>query len=125
MVLSIYTDGSCCPNPGEMKIGVIAMRGPAPVHSISRSMGVGTSNQAELLAIREALSWASPAEEIVLNVDSRYAIGVISKNWMVSKNLELVHEIRRLFRSFPRIRMVKVRGHAGVLGNEIADALAG
>jgi ribonuclease HI len=125
MVLSIYTDGSCCPNPGEMKIGVIAMRGPTPVHSFSRSMGVGTSNQAELLAIREALSWASPAEEIVLNVDSRYAIGVISKNWMVSKNLELVHEIQRLFRSFPRIRMVKVRGHAGVLGNEMADALAG
>jgi len=86
---------------------------------------VGTSNQAELLAIREALSWASPAEEIVLNVDSRYAIGVISKNWMVSKNLELVHEIQRLFRSFPRIRDVKVRGHAAGTGNEMADALAG
>jgi len=125
MVLAIYTDGSCCPNPGEMKIGVVAMRGFTPVHYISRSMGVGTSNQAELLAIREALSWASTAEEIVLNVDSKYALGVISKNWNVTKNLELVHETRRLFRSFPRIRMVKVRGHAGVPGNELADALAG
>jgi ribonuclease HI len=87
-------------------------------------MGAGTSNQAELLAIREALIWAPRTEDIVLNVDSKYAWGVVSRDWNVVKNVELISDVRRLFRSFPRIRMVKVRGHAGVAGNEMADALA-
>ena len=55
MVLSIYTDGSCKPNPGgAMRIGVVVMRGEQVVHSFARNMGMGTNNQAELLAVREA-----------------------------------------------------------------------
>jgi len=125
MVLSIYTDGSCCPNPGEMRIGVVAMQGEKVVHSFSKGMGLGTSNRAELLAVREALAWASGAEEVVLHVDSKYALGTVSKGWVATKNVELIQEVRDLFRSFPRICMVRVRGHAGVRGNELADALAG
>jgi len=57
-------------------------------------------------------------------VDSKYVCGVISRGWNVLKNTELVAEIRELYRSRPRIRMVKVRGHAGVPGNELADRAA-
>jgi ribonuclease HI len=49
---------------------------------------------------------------------------VISRGWNVLKNTELVAEIRELYRSRPWIKMVKVRGHAGVLGNELADRAA-
>lgn len=124
MALAIYPDGSCVPNPGEMQIGVAVMQGDKPVHQISKKMGPGTSNQAELLAILEALKWAPKHEDITLHVDSKYALGVVSKGWNVTKNLELVMTVRTLFRSFPKIKMVKVKGHAGVAGNELADRLA-
>ena|SRR5208282_1064915 len=125
MALSIYTDGSCKPNPGgEMRIGVVVMRGEQVVHSFARNMGMGTNNQAELLAVREALAWAPKTEEIVLHVDSKYALGTISKGWNATKNLELIQEVKKLFKSFPRIRMIRVPGHSGIRGNEMADALA-
>jgi ribonuclease HI len=125
MVLNIFTDGSCVPNPGEMKIGIVAMHGNKPIHQISKRMGAGTSNRAELLAVYEALHWAPKDSEIVLHVDSKYAIGVVSKNWNATKNLELITAVRRLFASFPKIKMVKVKGHSGIVGNEMADSLAG
>ena len=122
--LRIFTDGSCRPNPGQMRIGVVALRGEAVAHRVSQPMGYGTSNQAELLAVREALRWAPQDEPVELHVDSKYVCGVISRGWNVLKNTELVAEIRELYRCRPRIRMVKVRGHAGVLGNELADRAA-
>ena len=107
-----------------MRIGVVALRDGKELHRIARSMGYGTSNQAELLAIREALRWASPAEKIILHVDSKYCLGVVAKNWAATKNLEFIAEVRFLFGAFPHIRMVKVKGHAGVTGNELADSLS-
>jgi ribonuclease HI len=102
-----------------MRIGVVALRGEAVAHRVSQPMGYGTSNQAELLAVREALRWAPQDEPVELHVDSKYVCG-----WNVLKNTELVAEIRELYQSRPRIRMVKVRGHAGILGNELADRAA-
>ena len=107
-----------------MRIGVVALRGEAVAHRVSQPMGYGTSNQAELLAVREALRWAPEDEPVELHVDSKYVCGVISRGWNVLKNTELVAEIRELYRSRPWIKMVKVRGHAGVLGNELADRAA-
>jgi len=107
-----------------MRIGVVALRGEAVAHRVSQPMGYGTSNQAELLAVREALRWAPQDEPVELHVHSKYVCGVISRGWNVLKNTELVAEIRELYRSRPRIRMVKVRGHAGIPGNELADRAA-
>lgn len=105
--LRIFTDGSCRPNPGQMRIGVVALRGEAVAHRVSQTMGYGTSNQAELLAVREALRWAPQDEPVELHVDSKYVCGVISRGWNVLKNT-----------------VVKVRGHAAILGNELADRAA-
>ena len=124
MTVNIFTDGSCVPNPGVMKIGMVVMQNNQPVHTVSKSMGSGTSNRAELLAVLEALNWAPKTAEVVLHVDSKYALGVVSKNWNATKNLELISTIRNLYRAFPKIKMVKVKGHSGVKGNELADSLA-
>jgi len=75
-----------------MRIGVVALRGEAVAHRVSQPMGYGTSNQAELLAVREALRWAPKDEPVELHVDSKYVCGVISRGWNVFKNTELVAE---------------------------------
>lgn len=86
-------------------------------------MGRGTSNQAELLAVREALLWA-PREPFELLVDSKYAEGMIFKNWRITANLDLIVEIKGLVKAFPQLKVTRVKGHAGVLGNELADQAA-
>jgi ribonuclease HI len=107
-----------------MRIGVVALRGEAVAHRISQPMGCGASNRARLLAVREALRWAPKDGPVDLHVDSNYVCGVISRGWDDLKNTELVAEIRELYRSCPRIEMVMVWGHAGVLGDELADRAA-
>ncbi len=121
--LKIFTDGSCQPNPGEMAIGVVCLEQHQVIHRISRQYGPGTSNVAELLAIKEALSWAPRDRQITLCVDSKYAEGLISMGWNPTKNLDLVEQVRDLFRSFPNIKMVRVKGHNGITGNVMADKL--
>ena len=107
-----------------MRIGVVALRGEAVAHRISQPTGYGASNRARWLAVREALCWAPKDGPVELHVDSKYVCGVISRGWDDLKNTELVAEIRELYRSCPRIKMVMVRAHAGVLGNELADRAA-
>ena len=48
-----------------MRIGVVALRGEAVAHRVSQTMGYGTSNQAELLAVREALRWARRTNRLI------------------------------------------------------------
>jgi ribonuclease HI len=122
----IYTDGACRGNPGPMGIGVVLLdRGER--REISEYLGEGTNNIAELTAILRALE-AVPDEDrsrpVVVHSDSSYSLGLLGQNWKAKKNVELVAELRRLAARFPRLRLVKVPGHAGVPENERCDQLA-
>ncbi|HLU68373.1 MAG TPA: ribonuclease H [Kofleriaceae bacterium] len=122
----IYTDGACSGNPGPMGIGVVVLdRGER--REISEYLGEGTNNIAELTAILRALEAVPPEERerpVLVHSDSGYALGLLGKGWKAKKNVELVAELRRLAASFPRLRLVKVPGHAGVPENERCDQLA-
>jgi ribonuclease HI len=122
----IYTDGACTGNPGPMGIGVVILRGKER-SEISEFLGSGTNNIAELTAIERALDALGPEDRgrpLLVHVDSAYAIGVASGAYKARKNVELVAEIRRKASAFPRLRFVKVAGHAGVAENERCDRLA-
>lgn len=122
----VYTDGACHGNPGPMGIGVVIMDGKDR-REISEYLGEGTNNIAELTAILRALE-AIPdperARPVLVHSDSAYALGLLGKNWKAKKNVELVDELRREARAFPRLKLVKVAGHAGVPENERCDQLA-
>jgi ribonuclease HI len=89
-------------------------------------LGMGTNQQAELLAIREALLKVKDRANTVVRVhtDSAYAVGCLSKDWKVKANKDLVDEIRKLASEFAGFEIKKVAGHAGVPANERADELA-
>jgi len=56
--------------------------------------------------------------------DSKYAYGVLMLGWKARKNLELVRSIKKTISKVKDLKIIKVKGHAGIDGNERADYLA-
>lgn len=122
----IHTDGACSGNPGPAGIGVLLQR-PDEVVEVSEFIGSGTNNIAELTAILRALELLRPDEHdtvVHLYTDSGWSLGVLVGGWKAKANLELIDRIKEIARNFPRLELLKVRGHAGQEGNEEADHLA-
>ena len=113
--LKVYFDGGCRPNPGEMEIAVVA----AGRSHIRRALGHGTSEDAEWLALIEALRIAqslsqSPgAPRFVLIGDAAAVIGPATGR--VRCRGAAVHHLQTLRAAagasgLPQIRCVK-RSH--------------
>ena len=81
-------------------------------------LGEATNNVAELTAILRALEWIpKEAASIVVHTDSKYAIGVLSKNWKAKVNGELIAKTKRLVQE-RGARLEYVPGHSGVPLND-------
>jgi len=121
----VYTDGACSGNPGPMGIGVVVLD-KGQRREVGEYLGEGTNNIAELTAIERALDLLMEERQrlVVIHADSQYAIGLLSQGWKAKANQELVARLRDKARGFPRLRFVKVDGHAGVPENERCDELA-
>jgi ribonuclease HI len=124
----VYTDGACTGNPGPMGIGIVIADPASPAGStkreLSRYLGQGTNNIAELTAIEVALESLSRDRPVVVYSDSSYAIGLLASGWRARANQELVARLRALLAEFPRVSFVKVAGHSGHPENERCDELA-
>jgi ribonuclease HI len=114
----IYCDGAAQPNPGPIGWGVFI---PYELR-FSIPGGHGTSQQAELRAVIEALKLAKPGDVIL--TDSRYAIGMITKGWKARANVDLVAEGRTLYASKWGVEIRWIRGHDGHPHQERSDLLA-
>jgi ribonuclease HI len=122
--IQMYTDGASSGNPGPAGVGVLLRYGEHE-KKISRYIGEATNNIAELEAIRIGLlEINNPNLPVLVYTDSNYAFGLLTQNWKAKKNRLLVSEIRDLISKFRHLRFIKVKGHAGDEGNEIADKLA-
>ncbi len=120
----IYADGASSGNPGPSGIGVL-LRYREHEKEISRNIGMGTNNIAELEAIRTGLlEVKNPDLPVRVYTDSGYAYGLLVLGWKAKKNTERVSEIRMLMKRFKDLTFIKVKGHAGIEGNERADKLA-
>ncbi len=122
--IRIYTDGACSGNPGPAGIGVVMQYGQHR-KEISRYVGTATNNIAELEAIKVGLqSVKNKKLPVVVFTDSSYAIGVLVKGWKAKENPALIQRIKALMETFPDLKIVKIKGHAGHPENERADQLA-
>ncbi len=122
--ICIYTDGASSGNPGPGGIGVYLQHG-SHEKKISRHIGHATNNVAELEAIKVGLLAVKNVKlPVRMFTDSRYALGVLSLGWKARINQKLIQEIQTIMKRFADLKLIKVKGHSGQEGNEIANQLA-
>lgn len=142
MKYNIYTDGGCRGNPGPGGWAFIVMdeTGERIISKARRSSDHTTNNEMELSAILAAFQYAEdhPEDTFIIISDSAYAVNSCNtwiwnwaaNGWVNSKkktveNLELMRALYNyLRRDFFNCEVVKCNGHAGIEGNELADAYA-
>ena len=91
--VELWTDGCARPNPGPGGWGAVARRG-RETEEASGGLEETTSNRAELTAILKGLNLLTrPGDEVAVHTDSRYCVGVLSWNWKVKVNRDLIQAI--------------------------------
>jgi ribonuclease HI len=135
----IYTDGACSGNPGPGGYGVVAIEDGQIIAVNSQGCENTTNNREELKAIIQAFELASIFQkEVTIYSDSAYAVNMINdwiwnwakNDWKNSKkkeveNIDLVKIIYNyITKENYNCQVIKIKGHAGEVGNELADALA-
>jgi len=74
----VYTDGACAGNPGRMGIGYVIYQNPGQklIATCTYSPGTGTNNQAEYLAVINALDYLTGFEpqSVLIMADSQLVI---------------------------------------------------
>lgn len=121
----VFTDGASRGNPGPSGIGIVlTINGKKKKYK--KYIGNGTNNIAELNAVKEAISLLLPFRDrkIVIYTDSSYVIGVLTKNWKLKANKELITEIKQKLALFFDLELKKVEAHLGIGDNETAHQLA-
>ena len=138
----IYTDGSSRGNPGPGGWGLVVMNEQENeiIFTEHDSDNPTTNNRMELKAMICAFQYAEdhPEDYFIIYSDSAYVVnsvnswirGWAANGWKNSKkqtveNLDLMQELHSyLIRDFFNAEVRKCDGHAGVVGNELVDAIA-
>jgi ribonuclease HI len=134
--VEIYTDGACSGNPGPGGWGAVLRYGEHVKEIYGGDGGLTTNNRMELTAAIEALERLTRPAKVRLHTDSTYVrSGITSwlagwkRNGWLTKDRKPVKNAdlwQRLSDACARheIEWLWVKGHAGDVGNERADALA-
>lgn len=141
MAVKIYTDGACSGNPGPGGYGVVWEEADG-WHTCGGCSKHTTNNRMELRAFESALWVAADFvedEEVMICMDSAYVYNAIvlgwtakwaADGWMTKSGKKVVNDDiwRSVFSILPAVKdglkLVKVKGHSGDEGNELADEVA-
>ena len=138
----IYTDGSCLKNGYDGSSGgygvVVFDNDDNVLECYSKFSIETTNNREELKAVLYALkNYGTNNSNVIVYSDSSYVVNTLTlwmfnweKNgWLKSdnktpENLDLIKEYYNCLKRGCKIDLRRIKGHAGILGNELADKLA-
>lgn len=134
-VVEIFTDGACSGNPGPGGWGALLRYGSVE-KELSGAEPETTNNRMELMAAIVALETLKRPSEVLLTTDSEYVRRGVTEwlaKWQLNgwkgadkkpiKNQDLWERLA-LAAAPHQVRYIWVKGHAGHVENERADALA-
>ncbi len=133
--VELFTDGACSGNPGPGGWGALLRYG-----AHEKELGGGedntTNNRMEMTAVVEGLNALTARCNVTLHTDSKYVMDGVTKymhNWKRNgwrtadkkevKNRDLWEQIDAQLQKHD-VKWVWVKGHAGHIENERADAIA-
>jgi len=121
-MLTIYTDGSCKPNPSKGGWAYIALEDNYEVRKSGR-LGNTTNNIMELTAVINAVRDFPQYNTYHIFTDSQYVIKCADGTFQRKKNQELWREYDSVTKG-KKIVFTWVKGHNGDKYNEMVDVLA-
>lgn len=133
--VEIWTDGACKGNPGPGGWGAF-LRYAGREKELFGGAPATTNNRMELQAVIEALAALTRSCRVVVHTDSQYVKNGITewlpnwvrRGWRTADNKPVKNDDlwKRLAQEVARhqVQWRWVKGHAGIDGNERADALA-
>ena len=131
----IYTDGSCRGNPGRGGYGAVLCY-KNHRKELSGGFRNTTNNRMEILAAVIALETLKEPCQVTLHSDSKYVVNAITKGWAArwrknnwkrnktdyAQNPDLWERFLNVLERH-QVKMVWVKGHAGIAENERCDEL--
>jgi ribonuclease HI len=120
--LTVYTDGSCMPNPGKGGWAYVVVEDDCDMVG-SGGAKFTTNNVMEMTAVIEVLKDFSEYKSFLINSDSQYVINCAQEKWQRKKNVELW----RVYDKYSKDKDIQwrwVKGHSGDHYNEMVDRLA-
>lgn len=127
MGYAAYTDGACRGgNPGRCASAFVVYEDGAEIFRNGALLpGVNSNNFAEYTGLINFLVWAhaNGIKNVSVFSDSKLVVCQVNSRWKVRDSLiPLCFQAQRLMQSGGHT-ITHVRGHSGVLGNEIADEI--
>lgn len=142
----VFTDGAAKGNPGPGGWGAVICVARAAVCELGAFGGHTTNNRMEMTAALEALAWLrgsgqSHALDVVIVTDSTYLIRGVTqwmaswkrRGWKTTEGTDVANRdlwealggaLAQTAEGRCKVQWRHVRGHAGIPGNERADAIA-
>jgi len=138
-VLNAWCDGACAGNPGPGGFSAAIIFKDSTISFYSGYSEYTTNNRMELngfiQAIRLVLNevYNGFSGEVIIHTDSKYIENAINCGWLDKwarkgfvkiKNPDLWQEVYTVISKCEFITVKWVKGHSGIIGNDIVDRLA-
>jgi len=138
-LLNIWSDGACAGNPGPGGYAAAITNSNSTIVFMAGYEDYTTNNRMELsgfigalkLALNEVLKGFNG--DVIIHTDSKYIENAINCGWLMKwarkgfvsiKNPDLWQEVYTVMSKCDFITVKWVKGHSGIIGNDIVDRLA-